>query len=172
MSGFMKYLTKINSSLLEEEEDEEVLVEEQKVVEEQVVKPKQKPQPVKKAIPQKVDASVSIVEDRIRSKLDDIGLNSKLINEVVSFVLNDVSNVPNLKSSKGANFRTVAENARPQPVSVNEFKTRNDIRGAAEFLLEGVPEMSQPGSVRSSYDGGEPVNSRMSSVADKASSLL
>jgi len=168
MSGFMKYLTKINSSLLQEEDDEEeVLVEEQVVV-----TPKAKPQPVKKAIPQKVDASVSILEGRIRSKLDDIGLNSKLINEVVSFVLDDVSNVPNLKSSKGANFRTVTENARPQPVSVDEFKTRNDIRGAAEFLLEGVPEMSQPGSVRSSYDGGESVNSRMSSVADKASSLL
>lgn len=174
MSGFMKYLNKINMTLVETSSEDEI-------VEEQVVEQEQpkvvKKIPIKKTIPQKVDASVSILEERIRAKLDDIGLNSKLINEVVSFVLDDVGNVPNLKLSegksvKGSSFRTVTDSTQPQPVSVNEFKMNNDIRGAAEFLLEGVPEMSSPGRVKSSSTGGEFVQTQMSSVADKASSLL
>ena len=167
MSGFMTYLNKINLSLVEEVDtsvsdeahiDESVVVETPKVIK----------KVIKKSVPQKVDKSVAILEERIRSKLDNIGLNSKLINEVVSFVLDDVSNIPNLKLSEG---KQINNTIQQQPISVNEFKMNNDVRGAAEFLLEGVPETSSPGRVSSSSVGGS-VNARMSNVADHASSLL
>jgi hypothetical protein len=165
----MSYLNKVNLSLVDDrfksnDEDEDNV----EVVEE-VVKVVKKPVINKPKVPTKVDTSVSILEGRMRSKLDDIGLNSKLINEVISFVLNDVKSVPNLKLGENTN---VARPVYTKPVSVNEFSNVNDVRGAAEFLLEGIPE-SSGGYTRSySSDSNAHVSSTTSSVADRASSLL
>jgi hypothetical protein len=167
MSGFIKYLNKIQSGHIEEEE----VVEEYEVVVE-TVKPKAVPQPLKKKIistpPQKVDASVSIIEARIKSKLDEVGLNSKLINEVVSFVLSDVKNVKDLKVT---NSPTSEPKQQRQP-NINEFAHRNDIAGASSHILEGVRDIG--GNIN--YGKNEQNNNvgagYTSNIADHASSLL
>ena len=169
MSGFMKYLTKINDSLIEDEEDEKFISEEKVEEPKKVIK---HILPVKKTIPQKVDTSVSILEDRMRSKLDDIGLNSKLINEVISFVLSDVKHVPNINVGMGNNITN--ENKQVQPISINEFKIRNDIRGAAEYLLDGLPDMNNSNNSIENNSNFTDIHTgyKSSSIIDRASSLV
>lgn len=152
----MNYLNRVNVNI---EDDEENIVED--VVEQPKVVKKTT---IKKSIQQKVDSSVSIVEDRIRSKLDDIGLNSKVINEVVAYVLGNVNNIQNIKLGEARNVNT------QQPSNLNEFKHMNDVRGAAEFLLDGIPDItpSMTGTSNSLIGG----LSSMSGIADHASSLL
>ncbi len=161
MSRFMDYLNnRVNDNIEDDDDDFEDIVE--TVVE----KPKVvKKAPIKKSIPQKVDSSVSVVEGRIRSKLDDIGLNSKVINEVVAYVLDNVSTIPNVKLGESRKVNTT------QPSNLNEFKHTNDVRGAAEFLLDGVPDTYTPSmtGISNSLMGGL---SSMSGIADHASSLL
>jgi len=83
--------------------------------------------------------------------------------------LNDVKSVPNLKLGENTN---VTRTVDTKPVSVNEFSNVNDVRGAAEFLLEGLPENSGGYTRSYSSDSNAQVSSTTSSVADRASSLL
>lgn len=168
MGGFMKYLNKIQSidlnDIVEEEVEEEVVE-----VVETVEAPKPKQPIVKKPTqPQKVDSSVSVIEERMRSKLDDVGLKPKIISEVVSFVLSDVKNVKDFKQPRPVQSQT-SQYQGEQTKNIHEYSYNNDIAGAASYILDGVSNSS---STNTSSTTNNESKAYTSNVADRASSLL
>lgn len=159
MSKFMDFLDNIDDDIINETYVDEP------VKERPVVKKKTKVVP-KKTV--KKDSSVKLIEARIRTKLDSIGLNESAIGDVVSFVLDDVQKVANIKSKT----QQPKPKTTPKPKQVQENNRMNTTMGRAESLLEGLPDTM--GSLSSSDDSGETVSEskNLSDVASHASSLL
>jgi len=153
----MDFLENIDNDIINETYVDDIIVEQ--------VKPRSviKKSFVKKSNTIKKDSSVKLIESRIRTKLDKIGLNESVISDVVNFVLNGVNIVNEVKS---------VQNDKPNTSkTVHENNPFNTIRGRAESLLEGLPEtvVMSPLQTRLSETA---VESDMSNIASRASSLL
>jgi len=159
MSKFMNFLDNIDNDIINETYVDDVIVEEVET----------KPTPKKRVVGKKPkatkkDSSVKLIEARIRTKLDDIGLNESAISEVVLFVLNDIQKVNDVVSS--------TKTQQPKQTQVQENNVPTSVMGRAESLLAGLPETATIGSLP--IQGGDEVvaESDLSGVASHASSLL
>jgi len=165
MSKFMDFLDNMDSIIesetdiiTEDYDDDDTLVEMPKYKKKVSVKPKRTKQKQSK------DASVKIVEKRLRDKLYNVGLNEQLIENVTKYVLGDISKISDLSDNKSDTIKE--ETQQPIP---------NSIVGVAEMLLDGLPEtpVSMPhstmseGTTQSSVSSGD-----FTDVADRATSLL
>ena len=157
MSGFMKFLDNMDEHIIENAED--VLETETLVEEHEESKPTQKikKKPIKK-VSTKKDASVKLVESRMRSKLDEVGLNERMIDDVISYVLSDVSQVKNKNNNK------IKQNITDTPQThVTESAS---VSNRAEDILSGLSDDYVP-TVDNNSGGGY-----TSTISDKATSLL
>jgi len=160
MSKFMSFLENIDNDIINETYVDDTVVEEVEA------KPAPKKAVRKKPATTKKDSSVKLIEARIRTKLDDIGLNESAISEVVSFVLNDVQKVNEVTSSTD-------QQPKPKKKQVSESKAPTSIMGQAENLLAGLPDTPTMGPLPTRGGGDEVVaESDLSGVASHASSLL
>ena len=158
----MSFLENIDNDIINETYVDDTVVEEVEA------KPAPKKAVRKKPATTKKDSSVKLIEARIRTKLDDIGLNESAISEVVSFVLSDVQKVNEVKSST-----TKPQQAHPQKKQVQESEAPTSIMGQAESLLAGLPDTPTMGPLPTRGGGDEVVaESDLSGVASHASSLL
>ena len=163
MSKFMDFLENIDNDIVNETYVDETLVEESKP----------KPAPKKKVVRKKPttakkDSSVKLIEARIRTKLDSIGLNESAISEVVSFVLEDIQKVSEVKPSTDKQ----PTQQKPTKQQVQEQKRMTTVMGRAESLLEGLPDKPTFGPLPTQGNGESVAESNLSDVASHASSLL
>ena len=178
----MSFLDEMESNLSENKLVDEELVEE-------YVKP-EKVLPKKKVVKKKVstktssrDVSTKIIESRMRVKLDKIGLNEAMIDDVVSEVLEDVNKVVGVKpQSKPKRANAVVQPEQPIE-QIDEAKLKTVV-GRAESILGDEPYNgpAAPVIVESpqNIQEGTGVNptphvqqsSQFNEVANKASSLL
>ena len=88
-----------------------------------------------RAKPKSKDATVKILEQRMKMKLDEVGLNSKMINEVLDYVLYNIEKIKDLPQPT-----QVAESTRPQ-------QNLSSVHGRAEAILDdlmfSVPVVSE-----------------------------
>jgi len=156
MSNFMDFLENLDDKIINETYvSDDVVDEEEEMV---VVKPVRKPT---KSTKIKKDASVKLIEKRIRNKLDDIGLNEKAIGDVVSYVLEDIHKISGVKNTY-----------QPQQ-QVEEQQIPTNVVSRAEFLLEGLLETPSYGvPTNNSSNNDETSSVGLSNIADHASSLL
>ena len=164
MSKFMDFLDHIDDDIINETYVDGTVEEEEPLVEMPTKKKKvvMKPKIVKK------DSSVKLIEARIRTKLDNIGLNETAISDVVSFVLDDVQKVPSMTKSKSKK----QSKKQPKREIVQEQDRMNTMIGRAESLLEGMPETSTLGAIPDSGESIDESNVNVSDVTSRASSLL
>jgi len=160
----MDFLENIDNDIINETYVDETVVEKNET------KPTKKKSVVrKKPITVKKDSSVKLIESRIRTKLDNIGLNESAISEVVSFVLGDVQRVKNITST------TTKPNTPQQSKTPNQVKEQRvpiTIMSRAESLLEGLPEAPGMGPRSKNIDSESMTEENLSDVASRASSLL
>ena len=158
MSNFMDFLDNIDNDIINE-----TYVDENTIQQVKTKAPLKKDVGLKKPNTIKKDSSVKLIEARIRTKLDTIGLNESVISDVVKFVLNDVHTISEIDP--------VQKNKPQQPKTVQENKSVNTILGRAESLLEGLPEQVVMSPLQTRVSEAA-VESNMSDVASRASSLL
>jgi len=164
MSTFMTFLDNIDNDIINETYVDDTIVEKVES------KPQLKKKVVtKKPITVKKDSSIKLIEARIRTKLDSIGLNESAINDVVTFVLYDIQKIKDVESSSTSPTSKAPTQTK---ITVQENKKLNTVRGRAESLLEGL--IDTPTFVPlPTYGSGDVVaESNFSNVADRASSLL
>ena len=172
MSGFMSYLDNIEDEILSETEEVVASPKKKKEVAPKNVSKKtvkKAPQKRKVVTPkpkveriQKSDA-VAVVENRLRNKLDSIGLNEKVIDSVVSSVLTGVYDI---------DIPSVTETAQSQSTPRHEeVLSPMSISSRAGSILEGVPEISQPSTVQSN-DQSIPSMGKVSETLSRASMLV
>lgn len=120
--GFMNFLDTIDDRYKENEfieesvEDEDVLVPMPKLKRSVRVKRTSK------------ESSVKFIEERIKNKLDDVGLNDKVISEVLDYVFQDIGKV------KGLNEHKVSTSKR-KPIKAVEPLIASTVMGRAEDIL-------------------------------------
>lgn len=161
MSKFMDFLDNIDNDIVNETYVDETIVKDSKpVYKKKVVK--KKPTTVKK------DSSVKLIEARIRTKLDSIGLNESAISDVVSFVLEDIQKV---RDAKPSNVKQ-STSQKPTKQQVQEQQRTTTVMGRAESLLEGLPDNPTFDPLPTQSDSGSVAESNLSDVTSHASSLL
>lgn len=171
--GFMNYLNDIDNIMTD---DTEEVVEEVIVVEEQtVVTPKRN----KKVVaPVSKDATVELLEYRLKDKLDSVGLNEAVIRDVIGYVLGDVGSVsdpitPKQPKQPQAPVMEQVVETSPQPQSQSPVQEKNvSLADHAGSILEGVPEAQGTSSQSMMAETQQPASVDMSNVADHASALL
>lgn len=166
MSNFMDFLDKIDNTIIEEsysdieyEEDVDDFDEYEEDENDKKVT----------STNTKKDASVKYIEKRMKNKLDDIGLNERVINDVISYVLDGVDNI------KGVNETYTNTNINVQ----DEIPAPTNIISRAEALLEGLPETPTYSNMymnntsnNNTINDVAPSNLNLSNIADHASALL
>lgn len=168
----MDFLNGMEQTIIENAEVEE------EVIEEEVESPKKpKPQPKKKV---SKSASVKLVESRIRSKLDEVGLNESTIDEVISYVLSDVSSVNNIKNTpKQQNPQDISFVQSESVISSEQMSQMTQpltVSSRAEDILSGMSDAPSFSPVMSETSEGQhktqPSSLNMDSVSDHATALL
>lgn len=101
------------------------------------------------------DVSVKIIESRIRLKLDEVGFDEELVDEIVNEVFKGVNAVRGMDTKQ----TTVKESIKPMTIA---SRAESILGGMSDPSSGYQPQMSSP------VGGG----SRLSGVADRASSLL
>ena len=173
--GFMDYLNSKDKKLFEEDiENEEDIKDD--IEEEEVSVEEDEPEEVAKELPKKVltksskeqETIPSTVIERLKHKLDDIGLNGRTINEVIKFAFSD------------ANIRHVSQPVPPPPIVQERYQQKgpDSIASYAETILEGLPEPSFRGYNDAMTQRIMPKsvsnvsNINLNNVADRATALL
>jgi len=114
------------------------------------------------------DSTVDLIENKLKDKLDDVGLNTTIINEIVDYVLGGVSSIkdytPPKKKKKRLSKTTNKEIVAKSDDSVMSLAER------AAIILDGVSDSD--GSVPTHMNETTTPNNNISNVADHASSLL
>ena len=139
MSSFMDYLNDVDTTY-----KENIIEESEDVIEEPVapVKPKTKKRVVRKVKKVKRDVSVTAIEERVKTKLDSVGLNDKVISEVLNYVFNDVVSI------KGVNESLLTQQPQQTQQTVANTPPVSDVMGRAESILGDTmfetPTIQQP----------------------------
>jgi len=159
--GFMSYLNDIDNNIsgIEDVIDEDIIIEKQV---DTVF--------TQEANKMSKDSTVELLEYRLKDKLDDVGLNSKVINEVINYVLGDVSTVTDIHQPTPTKPKTKSKKkAHAKKAKVNE---QLSLAERAASILDGVPD--QVGGIPASQQSINETSSHhdLSDVADHASSLL
>ena len=113
------------------------------------------------------DVSVDIIEDRMRTKLEGVGLNDKVINEVVSYVLANSVNITGLDTTQQVTVESVESPTTTIDGIPPSIRSRaEDILGGGAFVTPNPinEQVNTNPNVRPSYN--------MNNVADHASALL
>ena len=177
MSKFMDYLNKVDSLIIENSRntydneddvnDEECCADygdeyDFEKTEKEVVRKINKPAvPIPKKVTKR-NSSVKLVEDRLRLKLDGIGLNSRVVNEVISYVLYNVNAIDEIRTHHTESVQHTQHKKQQPPAT---------IVGYADSILEGMTDHT-PMTTMGSGNFNESINNNISDVADHASSLL
>lgn len=164
---YMSYIENVSKTFKETN-----YIQEDVNTEEEIEEPKV---PVKTNSNKPKSTSVKIVEDRIRTKLDSVGLNTNVINEVVSYVLYNIDDVKELNEIK-------VKKEQPQvQVKENTQSKLNTVMGRAEAILDCdtftqplVPEpvIDVNGPLNEEITNNNIENFNLNNTSERASALL
>jgi len=162
--GFMSYLNDIDNNIsgIEDVIDEDIIIEKQV---DTVF--------TQEANKMSKDSTVELLEYRLKNKLDDVGLNSKVINEVINYVLGDVSTVTDTQPTPTKiKHKTKTKSKKKAPAKKAKVNEQLSLAERAASILDGVPD--QVGGIPASQQSINETSSHhdLSDVADHASSLL